>query len=114
MLCRRFPCTVDNCKKEYRTQWELNSHQRLKHSHNYTMEEFVVEGEENMSNLLEEDGKLERSVNTTEDKLTLKKTNTSPKPKKRRSNQQIIYVMPGPVEDVNFHQTQLYGAHTLK
>lgn len=31
MIENRFPCKVENCTKEYRTQWELNNHQRQKH-----------------------------------------------------------------------------------
>lgn len=31
LIENRFPCKVENCTKEYRTQWELNNHQRLKH-----------------------------------------------------------------------------------
>lgn len=31
LIENRFPCNVENCTKEYRTQWELNNHQRQKH-----------------------------------------------------------------------------------
>lgn len=31
LIENRFPCKVENCTKEYRTQWELNNHQRQKH-----------------------------------------------------------------------------------
>lgn len=31
MIENRFPCKFENCTKEYRTQWELNNHQRQKH-----------------------------------------------------------------------------------
>lgn len=73
------------------------------------MGEYVVEHEEDMSDLIKED---EKSKNSR-DKWTLKRTNLSPKPKKRRNNQQIIYVMPGPVEDVNIYQIQLHDTRLI-
>lgn len=108
MPCYRFPCTVDNCKKEYRTKWELNSHQRQKHSKsdsvdelNDKMESYAFDNEM-VCELIEEIEDDVKPKKCLRNKSTMmEKVKTDRKPRKRRSNQQIIYVMPGPIEDVN-------------
>lgn len=90
----RFPCTVANCKKEYRTQWELNSHHRLKHSKPESTGdiEYTVQIEYNTANEQTSTDSIHASAaidpNRTEVAVTKRKS--------RNSAQQIIYVMPGP------------------
>lgn len=62
------------------------------------MESQVVE-DEPTHNLFKEEKPM-RSI-STRNKSIMEREKISPKPKKRKSNQQIIYVMPGPIEDVN-------------
>lgn len=89
----RFPCTVENCNKEYRTQWELNSHNRLKHT---KAESNDVQGVDYVN-----PHGSERLCDQPIKSLIKDGKKTSSVPKKaRKSKQQIIYVMPGPVEDV--------------
>lgn len=99
---------MDNCKKEYRTKWELNSHQRLKHSnpdsldeHNNQMQLFT--GNETIPNQYADEKKPKTILNKRNNSV-IKTEKISPKPKKRKNNQQIIYVMPGPIENVNIEQ----------
>lgn len=105
----RFPCTVLNCKKEYRTQWELNSHNRLKHSKPESTSEqdieYTVQIEYNTSNDKTSDFvhastfmhqiKSEEMYKQTAIESDLKEVSVA-KRKNRNNNQQIIYVMPGP------------------
>lgn len=107
----RFPCTIANCKKEYRTQWELNSHNRLKHSKpessnepdiEYTVQiEYSNTSNEKPSttfmhqieteNLISANGYKQNAIEHGQ-----KVVSTVAKRKNRKHNQQIIYVMPGP------------------
>lgn len=76
LLINRFPCSIDNCTKEYRTQWELNSHRRAKHA-------------DATANQIDE----QEMLNELPIQLL---DNTKPSPPKIRNKQKIIYVLPGP------------------
>lgn len=90
----RFPCPVANCKKEYRSQWELNSHNRSKHSKPGSAGdiEYTVKIEYNTSNEQTSSGLRGASTAMKSDRTAVSVT----KRKKRNSAKQIIYVMPGP------------------
>lgn len=71
---------IGDCKKEYRTQWELNSHRRTKHANepiNQTDDRGLVN---ELPRQLLNDGSECRK----------------PSPPKTRNKQKIIYVLPGP------------------
>lgn len=97
----RFPCPVVNCNKEYRTQWELNSHQRLKHSKAEPTIDQIAEPEQ-----AEQIESISLITNATEERPYEQLPSTSSNGKtiynrrKRKNTQQIIYVMPGPIENV--------------
>lgn len=102
-----FPCPFENCKKEYRTQWELNSHQKLKHTKSITdIDQIsgnstqIVLNDSEMNDLIGNDSvKRSHDDQTQSTSLSDKTINNR---KKRKNNQQIIYVMPGPIENVSF------------
>lgn len=107
----RFPCKIGNCKKEYRTQWELNSHQRLKHQQSETIPTAI---EQNESNFIDAKTipKIEihsvevlpakRRFNQSNQSTPIIKDDSTQKKKIKKSNEQIIYVMPGPtIENVS-------------
>lgn len=115
-----FPCTVGDCKKEYRTQWELNSHFRLKHSKqesestNETNDEYIsqtecdgIDFELSASNAMPSCRIEIQSVEELGPKrkyalVSSKKDQSTPKKKVKRiqqQQQQIIYVMPGPTTE---------------
>lgn len=89
---------MDDCKKEYRTQWELNSHQRLKH-HQHTS---TISGKKEKSNhdsivQLKESMPKNALVSTG---VLIETDDDGPAPKKKRTNgRKVIYVMPGPTDD---------------
>ncbi|XP_031630017.1 zinc finger protein 761-like [Contarinia nasturtii] len=96
-----FPCTVEHCKKEYRTQWELNSHHRLKHSKSDSnVRPPIICNQMDADSFDSYEGKtLKRPNNQTVNRSSKKKARKSPTKKKQQTkNQKIIYVMPGPVE----------------
>lgn len=116
----RFPCTIVDCKKEYRTQWELNSHYRLKHSKPESIkehydDEYIGQGESDSIDFefgsssvasthkieiqsIEELGSKRKYVLNGE-QTEVKKGGSSPKKRYKKNNQQIIYVMPGPTSE---------------
>lgn len=108
-----------NCKKEYRTQWELNSHHRLKHSKYESKEAnnvFIVNLEDDPIASYELDSATastsmgdtdfqsfnksipKRKYGQTDESVNGEQMISTPKKKcKKNNNQQIIYLMPGPV-----------------
>lgn len=76
----RFPCSIGDCKKEYRTQWELNSHRRTKHAD----EPINPNDDQGLVN------ELPRQL--LNDGSDCRKFS----PQKTRNKQKIIYVLPGP------------------
>lgn len=78
----RFPCSVADCKKEYRTQWELNNHCRTKHRNDKVTQ---VAKDKNIT-------EFPVTEQTKSDPLVNKKST----PAKTRNRQKIIYVLPGP------------------
>lgn len=101
----RFICPIENCDKEYRTQWELNSHCRKKHSpdtpkkfaccYNECAIEFATNNDLTVHYELmhatdvneKRKPKLKRATPSADGK----KCATVTKPK-------LIYVLPGPVQ----------------
>lgn len=120
----RFPCQIADCNKEYRTQWELNSHHRLKHAtsvitQDQPLDQYTIE----LYNTLNDDQPSDSArtsastfsidqvdnehlpANTNKHILNGQNDRTDvsmTKRKNRNNNQQIIYILPGPViENVN-------------
>lgn len=102
------------CNKEYRTQWELNNHHRLKHAKADMAQDQTLEYTIELYNTLNDDQPSDSARTSAfthridsehlSEKMTehasvhIDRTDVSmAKRKKRNSNQQIIYVMPGPM-----------------
>lgn len=90
-----------NCKKEYRTQWELNSHHRLKHSKPESTGdiEYTVQIEYNTANEQTSTDSISASATIEPDRTEV----AAAKRKHRNNAQQIIYVMPGPDQWLKFN-----------
>lgn len=84
----RFPCSIADCKKEYRTQWELNNHCRTKHRSDIARQ-----------------GAKDKSVAELPVAEQVKIEYKKPTPTKTRNKQKIIYVLPGPQSNyVSLHK----------
>lgn len=122
IISNRFPCTVGDCKKEYRTQWELNSHNRLKHSKPESVDEIVdetyvsqfecdaIDIELNSFNVKNDKQSCEEEAPKSQHVSTGVKNKPPTRKKTAKKNQQpqqqIIYIMPGPTnEHVIFQNT---------
>lgn len=88
----------------------MNSHHRIKHSKSDTIEGQTNIGEQVQPNSSSENTseQINQIINT--DEPPKKKVRKAPVKKKRANNQKIIYLMPGPVENVNIY---LYKIDTI-
>lgn len=86
-LINRFPCTVGDCTKEYRTRWELNSHQRQKHAKPVTTNESIGESGQTMytSVVTESPKSMTNTLNISHE--------TPAKRHKTANDENIIYIL---------------------
>lgn len=96
LFSNSFPCTFVNCSKEYRTQWELNSHQRQKHQNDVSKDENSAEIVGQMGDASLSNNSIKEEEHQTTDNNEM--VNWSQKPK---IAMKTIYIMPGPMATNN-------------